>query len=255
MESTLDKARNAFTSKKYVAALRLYERAAQEDPSDAFTFEGIGYASLMLNKFDEARKNADQALRLNDQLVRPRVVIAYVLLHEGRYEEAFAEAKLAYDKDVNSAEVLECYGTALLYRGDSEQAITTLEAAVALNPGLMLAHRNLTYLYGQQHEAKKALASEKAVFRAKPTIRHGADLALAYFAVYHVITITVVMISLVAARITGLKIILGLPAIYTCLILWRAFAMLRNRARSDGIGLIILSLLVGVATLYLVFFT
>jgi tetratricopeptide (TPR) repeat protein len=229
MDKSLELAKKEFLRRSYRKALRLYEEVLTNSPSSALAYEGAARCLFMLRKNDEAFDRSQQALQLNEQLVLPHIVKAYIHLQRKENLKGMAEANAAIQKDSNSADVLECYGTVLMQDGNSGDAIQVLENAVAINPKSMIAHRNLVYLYSKKKDQKKWLYHAKSVFLIRPSLIAASQLILVYFANHSTITTLFLWLIIGVAYIFNLKLLTLFPLIFVSLVILNSLAMVKER--------------------------
>src|SRR5262249_5073383 len=75
-----------------------------------------------------------RALAMDPQRVRVRASRGLALVRRGRFDEAAAELRIAFDDDVDGAEVPNSLAYALGQTGRSAEAISVLERAVGRHP-------------------------------------------------------------------------------------------------------------------------
>ena len=80
-----------------------------------------------------------------------------VWAHQGRYSEALAEYRAAYDLKPDSAEVLVDLGSTLRMLNRDAEAIKCLEQALGLEPGNAPAHHHLALILRKAGREKDAL--------------------------------------------------------------------------------------------------
>jgi TolB-like protein/Tfp pilus assembly protein PilF len=118
-----------------------YRRALELNPNDAAAYRGFGGGWLMLQgRFDEALAMSRRALEL-DPLGGIGTELGWVLFHARRYDEAIRELRNVVAVHPDRATALNVLGQVLIFKGDSEEAISLLEKTHAMtnsSPGSIL---------------------------------------------------------------------------------------------------------------------
>ena len=103
--------------------------------------------------------------------------------HEGKFEEAIAQWRVAADLDPEDGYVLSSIGLALSEMGQQEAAITEWRQAVRLEPNYDKPHIRLAYALSARGYSLEALAAVQAAIRLKSD-----DVNLYNFFSYHLMT-------------------------------------------------------------------
>ena len=199
---------NGDTSLK--TAVDFFELAIAKDPKYAPAHAGLAEARMwpvqfsLYNKtrvspepvYEEARTEAEKALRLDDSLadahialalylesqwdipamereaktatqqdpnyVRPHEIYGLMLMHLGRLKEAFDQMQLAATLDPRSLHSLNFIGVYYLAAKQPDKAIEASQAAIKLDPDFLLAYLNLTDAYVQKHMYEEAIQANAA---------------------------------------------------------------------------------------------
>lgn len=128
-----------------IAAARvLLRRAIELDPDLAFAHSGLaesyyiavsmGWAEAPRRFLGRAAEAATEALKIDDSDVRAHVVLGRISIFYHRYAEALAEMDRAIAINPNDAHALAGRGNALMWMGQTDNAIAMLEAARRLDP-------------------------------------------------------------------------------------------------------------------------
>jgi hypothetical protein len=80
------------------------------------------------------------AVRLKPELPEPHCNMGWLLVNQGRLEDAIASCQTAVRLKPDYAEAYHNLGTALMIHGDSEQSLASYARAVQLEPGYAEAH-------------------------------------------------------------------------------------------------------------------
>lgn len=128
------------------AARALLRHATAIDPNSAAAYAGLaesyyiavsmGWAEEPTRYLGRAAEAAVKALDLDDSDVRAHVVLGRISIFYHRYGEALAEMDRAITINPNDAHALAGRGNALMWIGQTDNAIAALEAAQRLDPDL-----------------------------------------------------------------------------------------------------------------------
>jgi TolB-like protein/class 3 adenylate cyclase/tetratricopeptide (TPR) repeat protein len=156
-----------FTKERNRQARELLQRASQLDPkfAPAFAFLAAAHVLDYTNKWsplpskslEQADEAATRSAALDDRYPYAHWVLAITNLSMRRHDVAIREAERSIALDPNLAAGYDALGTALHYSGRSEEALTCLHQAMALNPYHpdMLLHfqAQATFQLGRYDEA------------------------------------------------------------------------------------------------------
>lgn len=129
-----------------VEARALLRRAIQSDPSLAAAYAALaelyyvdvsmGWAEAPTISLGHAEDMAIKAISLSESQVRARVVLGRIHIFYHRYEQAKAEIDRALAINPNDAHALAGRGNILVWLGQADAAIETLELAQWIDPEL-----------------------------------------------------------------------------------------------------------------------
>jgi len=110
----------------------------------------FGWSKSPIKSFEQAEKNVDKALALNDTLDLAHGLLGCIYLIKKQYDEAIIEGERAIDLNPNGAIAHALLGFILISLDKTELAIKLLKRAIRLNPFpesyyytfLAMAHRN-----------------------------------------------------------------------------------------------------------------
>lgn len=176
---------NLRTQDGFDKAIDEYKRATELDPNHALAYSGLAWVYAMQSGFrvpkevfPEARKYAEQAIKLNDKLPHAHAALAFVefyyswewkaaekefkkaieldpgyasahsnyailLAVKNRFDEASNQAKLAEKADPVSAAVGTGLGRIYLWSGRYTQAIEQFQSVLSMHPQFPEAHLSL----------------------------------------------------------------------------------------------------------------
>lgn len=148
------------------AARALLRRAVALDPNFAAAYTGLaeswyiavsmGWAEAPRQYLDRAAEAASRALDIDDSDVRAHVVLGRIAIFDHRYSEALAEMDRAIAINPNDAHAIAGRGNALMWMGQTDNAVAALEAARRLDPKLGPLDRfalSLAYYLKQRYDA------------------------------------------------------------------------------------------------------
>ena len=149
----------------------LLKRAIQLDPNYAAAYSGLaetyhidvtmGWAESPNAVLALAEEIADKALSLDDSNVRAHVILGRVHILHNQYEQARVEIDRAIAINPNDALGLAGRGNILMWLGQTDAAISTLEQAQRIDPELNPIDRNalgLAYYQARRYDAGIAQA-------------------------------------------------------------------------------------------------
>jgi serine/threonine-protein kinase len=137
-------------------AEELFEQAIKLDPKFAAAFAGLSMVeSGMYHNFDpipgrreKARRNADEALRLQPDLPEGHLALGFYYYYGDRdYERALAEFEIAKRDLPNEAQAYMAIGAIQRRQGKWAESTTSLEKAAALDPKNAMILDNLAFNY------------------------------------------------------------------------------------------------------------
>jgi TolB-like protein/DNA-binding winged helix-turn-helix (wHTH) protein/Tfp pilus assembly protein PilF len=149
-----------------VEARRLLRRALELDPNYAAAYATLaetydisavmGWAESPSEALNRAEELANKALRIDESDVRARVILGRIHIFHQQYEQAKAEMDRAIAINPSDAAGLAGRGNILMWLGDTDAAIESLEAAQRIDSELSVIDRNalsLAYYLKGRYEA------------------------------------------------------------------------------------------------------
>jgi TolB-like protein/Flp pilus assembly protein TadD len=140
----------------FLKAEQLFEQAIKLDPNFAAAFAGLSLVeSWIYHSFDpipawreKARRNADEALRLQPDLPEGHLALGFSYYYGDRdYERALAEFDIARRGLPNESQAYLAIGAIQRRQGKWAESTANLEKAVALDPKNVSVLTNLGYSY------------------------------------------------------------------------------------------------------------
>jgi len=156
-------------------ARRYFELAIEADPLYARAYSGLAYVCNMSTSysgwgipFDDAYAQAfefaKKAVVLDDTDNMPHITLGWVLMWRGNYVESRREFDRALELNPSDADALVYRAHHLIYTGEAEQAIETVQRAIHLNP--LRPHSYMVVLRGAYllaRRCKEAIAAGEGV--------------------------------------------------------------------------------------------
>jgi adenylate cyclase len=154
------------TRANIVEARALIRKAIELDPNYAaaysalaetyFSATSMGWAEAPLEVLARAAEMADKALSLDDTDVRAHVILGRIHIFHQRYEQAKAEMETAIAINPSDANGLAGRGNILMWLGQTDAAIQSLELAQRIDPDLNAMDRfalSLAYYLRERYAA------------------------------------------------------------------------------------------------------
>lgn len=152
------------------AAIELFRRALQEDPSYARAHAGLTQAYLQKFNFlrdpvwiEEARTSGARALELSDRLPEVYVSLGMIDNWTGRQEEAIRRFHQALELDRHSADAHRHLAKAYEALGDLQRAEATYKRAIELRKEHWAGYNQLGIFYLSQGRYDEAVAQFRQV--------------------------------------------------------------------------------------------
>jgi serine/threonine-protein kinase len=157
-----------YTSESTLSAIELYQRAINEEPGYAEAHAELAYAYRVVgaNAFGDpaetnpkARKSAERALQINDNVALAHLVIADIERDNWIWSAAEDQYLRAYELNPNTPEGLEAYAIYLSVLGRHDAAIAEMKRAVELDPLRLTTHVALGAAYYNARRFDDSLAA------------------------------------------------------------------------------------------------
>ena len=131
IELQADKLRS---EKLYLDALDYYHAALVQKPNDASLLNKIGITELMMQRYKEAKKSFERALKANHDFANAYNNLGVVLYENKKFGAAVKQYEKAIAKDGNSASFYSNLGAALFSKREFEPAVAAYQHALELDP-------------------------------------------------------------------------------------------------------------------------
>ncbi|MFZ0288620.1 MAG: tetratricopeptide repeat protein [Candidatus Sulfotelmatobacter sp.] len=120
--------------KLYLDALDYYHAALNKKPGDARLFNKIGITELMMQRFKEARKSFELAIRSDRQYADAYNNLGVIFYESKRYGAAVKQYEKAIAVDSSSASFFNNLGAAYFSKRSFESAVAAYQHALELDP-------------------------------------------------------------------------------------------------------------------------
>jgi serine/threonine-protein kinase len=148
------------------SALGAAQRALELDPELAEAHTSLGFVRLFFDwSWREAELHYRRALELNPNYATAHQWYAEVLISQGRFDEAIAEARRAIEIDPISVILRTTLSDTLYFARRYDEAIEQLRRTVEFEPGFVAARTDLGRALTQAGRYPEAIASFEAALR------------------------------------------------------------------------------------------
>jgi len=152
----------------YQNAESLWRTTLAGNPDCAVAHDGLGYVLLENGKAEEALAHFQKAAQLDPGYAQAHYNWGRVLLQKGDADGAIAQFQTAVQLNPAYADALNNFGGALLLKGEVDEAINQLQKAVQLNPHNAEAHYNLGSALMRKGRMNEAITELHASLQIKP---------------------------------------------------------------------------------------
>jgi tetratricopeptide (TPR) repeat protein len=172
-ESFVTEAEALFQEGKLLPAIDAYQQAINASPQDSSLYVAIARVQVFAGLYEEAQKNAENALLLNPNNALAYGVHAWALdFQDGKNGEAQASIQDALRLDPNNALIHAYYVEVLISSGFDNYAKAADESrvALALNPDLVETRRARALILEATANYEEAIAEYQAAININPNI-------------------------------------------------------------------------------------
>jgi tetratricopeptide (TPR) repeat protein len=147
-KASFEGARTALAAKNYDEAIRLFNEAAKNDPTQHVIFANLADAYSQAKKYDDAATAYNKAIELKPDEAAYYNNLGIVLANAGKIDEA--TQKLQKSAELNPAGAGQAYynlGAVLTNKGKTKEAGDAFKKAIDLNPNMAQAYYQLGISY------------------------------------------------------------------------------------------------------------
>lgn len=245
MNKNQDLAHQLLERKDYEKALQVYLDLMRANPNDGKIYQWIAKCYYELKKYEEAFSASREAIKLDQNLSNPHLILTYIYHIRRDLQNAVAEARKAYDLSPELEEAGICYGALLLGTGRLEESITVLKDTLVAHPNSILARQNLAVAYREKRDYKKYAEEMRLVYKHSPNLCTMMKLLFAYHQQYIFLVSVIVVGTLMGALVIRSRILLVIPTISVIqgLLADIEFVISRRWQRKGGIRILSFSLI------------
>lgn len=131
LESRADQLRG---QKLYLDSIDYYEAALAKSPNSAKLFNKIGISELQMQRYREAKKSFERAVKADHELADAYNNLGVVYYEERKYGPAIKQYGHAIDIDNNSSSFYSNLGAAYFAKRDFDKAAVSYQHALELDP-------------------------------------------------------------------------------------------------------------------------
>lgn len=135
-----------------------------DDNIEALTFSGLADVRLVQGKLDDAKKFAEKSISKNQNLIRPKIILAIAKTRLGESEEAYKILNDLYYIKKN-AEVSLALADYFIAFDEKDKAISILEDYLSSDPKNIKVVNQLANFYLMNNDEEKALEYKYIVFK------------------------------------------------------------------------------------------
>ena len=172
-ESFVTEAQALFEEGKLLPAIDAYEQAINSSPQDSSLYVALARVQVFAGLYDEAQKNAENAMLLNPNNALAYGVHAWALdFQEGKNGQAIESINKALDLDPNNALIHAYYVDVLISSGFDSYAKAADESrvALALNPDIVETRRARALILEATGNYPEAIAEYDAAIAINPNL-------------------------------------------------------------------------------------
>lgn len=171
-ESYVTEAQALFEDGKLFPSIDSYQHAINASPQDSSLYVAIARVQVFAGLYEDAQKNAENALLLNPNNSLAYGVHAWALNFRDENGAAFESINKALELDPNNALVHAYYVEILVNSGFDNYAKAADESrvALALNPDILETHRARALILEATANYEEAIAEYQAAININPNI-------------------------------------------------------------------------------------
>jgi lipoprotein NlpI len=154
---------------KYAAAIEAYKKSLKLAKDDASTYEALGVAYRMLNRYDDAIVALTESIRIQpDRSAEPYLRRGICWFQKEEYGLAGLDFDYASGIDFTDPRAATWKGMTLVRQGLLLDAVNTYSSALRYDNRFVLAHVNRGLVYAALHDYKKAIIDFDGAINVTP---------------------------------------------------------------------------------------
>lgn len=172
-ESFVTEAEALYAEGKLLPAIEAYQQAINASPQDASLYVALARIQVFAGLYEDAQKNAENALLLNQNNALAYAVHAWALdFQEGKNGQALESIRNALNLDPNNALIHAYHVEVLISSGFDSYAKAAEESrvALALNPDIVETRRARALILEATGNYEEAIAEYQAAININPNI-------------------------------------------------------------------------------------
>lgn len=170
-------ARCYFQKRKFTEGMQLLQQAIRLDPQNSYYFYLLGFAHYRNNDNKVATAHLYRAIQLNPYGAEYYGLLAFVYLEEKEFETALAKADEGLAIDAENITCLNARSTAQNKLRRTDEAIATMENALAKDPDNEFTHATIGWNFLEKGKHKRATTHFREALRIAPN-NHSAKAGL-----------------------------------------------------------------------------
>jgi tetratricopeptide (TPR) repeat protein len=169
---------NKRTAESLKTAVDYFNQAVAKDPGYAQAYAGMALTYVLYPQYSagkpaesipKAKAAARKALELDDSLAEAHTALGQALFSDREFAESGREYERAIELNPNYATAHQWYaGSTLVATGRFEQAIAEGQKAIELDPLSLIAHVELSAIYGYARQYDQAINQLRKVIDMDP---------------------------------------------------------------------------------------
>lgn len=172
-ESYVTEAESLFKDGKLPQAIEAYQAAIKASPQDPTLYVALARIQVWAGKYENAQKNAENALLLNNANSMAHAVKAWALdFQDGKNGEALTEIDEALKLDDRNAVIQSYYVEILVDSGfdNYQKAADASHVALALDQNIVETHRARGYILAVTDNYPEAIQEYDAAIKINPKL-------------------------------------------------------------------------------------
>ena len=174
-----------YGTENYKEAIKYFKKVASIDKNFPPAYNMLGYSYSAVGNFKSAEQSFKEYIRLNPDMPNPYDSYAELLLKMGRYDESIAQYQKALDLDETFISGLYGVGNAHLFKGNSEEARTHYDKALAGSNSIddkltAMSYKAWSYLFDDNPDDAVRTFEERRSLAEKENQRTSAFYSAAY---------------------------------------------------------------------------